>query len=95
MAAEEETMRFIGGTAPRDVAWRTMATIAGSWALLGFGFLSVIEKQSGRWIGRLGPWRPGGRRLWADARARARAGRLELHAGRLTEEAHQNGAASA
>jgi RimJ/RimL family protein N-acetyltransferase len=37
-----------------------MATMAGSWAILGFGMFSVIERASGRWIGRLGPWRPGG-----------------------------------
>ncbi len=37
-----------------------MATMAGSWALLGFGMFSLIEKRSGAWIGRAGPWRPGG-----------------------------------
>lgn len=61
MAQEEETMRFIGGVAARDAAWRAMATLAGAWPLLGFSMFSVIEKESGRWIGRLGPWRPGGR----------------------------------
>lgn len=60
MAAEEETMRFIGGLAPRDGAWRSLAVMTGSWALLGYSMFSVIEKESGRWIGRLGPWRPGG-----------------------------------
>jgi RimJ/RimL family protein N-acetyltransferase len=60
MAAEEETMRFIGGKTARDAAWRAMAVMAGSWALLGFSMFSVIEKASGRWIGRLGPWRPAG-----------------------------------
>lgn len=60
MAQEEETMRFIGGMAPRDAAWRSLSNLAGSWALLGYGMFSVIEKESGRWIGRLGPWRPGG-----------------------------------
>ncbi|MES1203011.1 MAG: GNAT family N-acetyltransferase [Pseudomonadota bacterium] len=34
--------------------------MAGSWALLGYGMFSVIEKASGEWIGRLGPWRPAG-----------------------------------
>ena len=53
-------MRFIGGTAPRDGAWRSMAVIAGAWSLLGYSMFSVIEKDTGRWIGRLGPWRPGG-----------------------------------
>jgi RimJ/RimL family protein N-acetyltransferase len=61
MAQEEDTMRFIGGVAPRDAAWRTMATLAGAWSLIGFSMFSVIEKESGRWIGRLGPWRPGGK----------------------------------
>ncbi|MBS0385822.1 MAG: GNAT family N-acetyltransferase [Proteobacteria bacterium] len=60
MAREEETMRFIGGVAPRDGAWRSLATLTGSWALLGYSMFSVLEKESGRWIGRLGPWRPGG-----------------------------------
>ncbi len=61
MAQEEDTMRFIGGAAPRDAAWRGMATMAGAWALLGYAMLSVIEKETGEWIGRLGPWRPGGK----------------------------------
>ena len=60
MAAEKETMRFIGGLTPRDGAWRAMASLTGSWSLLGYSMFSVIEKDTGRWIGRLGPWRPGG-----------------------------------
>ena len=60
MAREEETMRFIGGTCSREVAWRVMATITGAWSLLGYSMFSVIEKGSGRWVGRLGPWQPGG-----------------------------------
>jgi len=61
MALEEETMRYIGGMAARDAAWRGMATLAGSWALLGYGMFSVLRRDSGEWIGRVGPWRPGGR----------------------------------
>lgn len=34
--------------------------MAGAWAIQGFGMFSVIEKSSGRWIGRLGPWFPEG-----------------------------------
>jgi RimJ/RimL family protein N-acetyltransferase len=45
----------------RDAAWRTMAVYTGAWALLGYSMFSVIEKASRRWIGRLGPWRPGGK----------------------------------
>ena len=61
MAQEEETMRFIGGLSSRDAAWRAMASLAGSWALLGYGMFSVLRRDTGEWIGRLGPWRPGGR----------------------------------
>ncbi len=59
-AADPETTRFLGGPSPRAAAWRGFATMAGSWALLGFGMFSIIEKESGRWVGRIGPWRPEG-----------------------------------
>ncbi len=55
---DPEAARFLGGAQPRAVAWRTLAAVAGSWALHGFGMFSVIERSSGRWIGRLGPWCP-------------------------------------
>ncbi|MGE0742959.1 MAG: GNAT family N-acetyltransferase [Hyphomonadaceae bacterium] len=61
MSTEEETMRFIGGTAPRDAAWRIMATLTGAWSLLGYSMFSVLKRDTGEWIGRLGPWRPGGK----------------------------------
>ena len=57
---DPEVMRHIGGAGPRAVAWRAMATMTGSWALKGFGMFSVIEKASGRCLGRLGPWMPEG-----------------------------------
>lgn len=60
MMADPIASRFIGGQQPRAVAWRFMATMAGSWALNGFGMFSVIEKSSGLWLGRIGPWRPDG-----------------------------------
>jgi RimJ/RimL family protein N-acetyltransferase len=37
-----------------------MMTMAGSWSLKGFAMFSMIEKASGRWIGRTGPWQPEG-----------------------------------
>lgn len=58
--ADEEATRFIGGVQPRSVAWRSMRAMAGAWALDGFAMFSVIEKASGRWVGRLGPWKPEG-----------------------------------
>lgn len=60
MMGDEATARFIGGVQPRPAAWRGLAAMAGSWALKGFGMFSLIEKDSGRWVGRLGPWQPEG-----------------------------------
>lgn len=58
LMADPESSRFIGGPVPRAAAWRGMAAMAGSWALKGFAMFSVVEKASGRWIGRVGPWQP-------------------------------------
>ncbi|NQE61948.1 GNAT family N-acetyltransferase [Caulobacter sp. RHG1] len=60
LMADPVAARFIGGQQPRSIAWRMMATIAGSWALKGFGMFSVLDKASGRWLGRIGPWVPEG-----------------------------------
>lgn len=59
-AADAEVMRFMGGPQPRPVAWRGFVSMAGSWALYGYGMFSVLDKASGRWLGRVGPWRPEG-----------------------------------
>ncbi len=56
--ADPETTRFLGGVQVRAAAWRGLATMVGSWALRGCGFLSVIEKATGSWVGRVGPWHP-------------------------------------
>ncbi len=58
MMGDEQTARFIGGVQPPSTAWRGCMTMAGAWALTGVAMFSVIEKSTGRWIGRLGPWRP-------------------------------------
>jgi RimJ/RimL family protein N-acetyltransferase len=60
MMVDEEGARFIGGTSPRSVAWRALMTMIGSWHAHGFAMFSVIEKETGRWVGRLGPWMPEG-----------------------------------
>jgi RimJ/RimL family protein N-acetyltransferase len=60
MMADPEGSRFISGPQPRSVAWHGFMAVAGCWALQGFCFFSVIEKSSGRWIGRLGPLMPEG-----------------------------------
>ena len=58
--ADPETTRFIGGVKCRAGTWRAMASFVGCWALRGFGLLTVIEKESGRWAGYVGPWYPEG-----------------------------------
>ena len=57
-AADEETMRHIGGAQARSVAWRGICSVTGAWQIRGFSMFSVIEKATGRWIGRMGPWQP-------------------------------------
>ena len=58
--ADEEAAQYIGGVQPRPVAWRSFAAMIGVWHLQGFAFFSVIEKATGQWVGRLGPWQPEG-----------------------------------
>lgn len=58
--ADEEAARFIGGRQPRALAWRGFLTVVGAWEVQGFGMFSVIERDTGDWVGRLGPWMPEG-----------------------------------
>src|SRR5215831_6409992 len=58
--ADAEAARFLGGVQARSAAWRGLCTMAGAWALYGYAMFSVIETSSGRWIGRVGPWKPDG-----------------------------------
>jgi RimJ/RimL family protein N-acetyltransferase len=60
MMQDDATARYIGGVAPRPVCWRQIMTMIGAWHAHGFAMFSVIEKASGRWVGRLGPWQPEG-----------------------------------
>jgi RimJ/RimL family protein N-acetyltransferase len=57
-AADEEAARFLGGAQTRAGAWRQMCTMAGAWTVRGFSMWSVVERSTGRWVGRLGPWQP-------------------------------------
>lgn len=60
MGDKEVTRFFFGGPQNRGSAWRGFCCMAGAWHLFGFAMFSVIEKASGRWIGRIGPWQPEG-----------------------------------
>ena len=58
--ADEVATRYIGGVQPRATAWRGFMCMCGAWAMTGVAMFSVIEKATGRWVGRLGPWNPEG-----------------------------------
>lgn len=59
--ADAETMTFIGGqTLDRAGAWRNMAAAIGHWQIRGYGFFSVEHRETGQWLGRVGPWNPEG-----------------------------------
>ena len=55
---DAEASRFIGGPQSPSHAWRGFLQVAGAWKIQGYSMFSVVEKSSGRWIGRLGPWNP-------------------------------------
>lgn len=59
-AADPVATEHLGGPVERSVAWRQLCTMAGAWEISGFGMFSVIERATGRWVGRLGPWQPEG-----------------------------------
>ena len=49
-----------GGPQSYSDLWRQFASYLGHWEIRGFGWFSVEEKKSGDWVGRVGPWMPGG-----------------------------------
>lgn len=58
LMADPQASRFIGGPQPVATAWRGFMTMAGAWSLTGVAMFSLIERSSGRWLGRIGPWTP-------------------------------------
>ncbi|MGC8535763.1 MAG: GNAT family N-acetyltransferase [Rhizomicrobium sp.] len=58
MMADADTARFIGGQMTRPAAWRSFAVLVGHWQLRGFGMFSVLDKETGEWLGRVGAWQP-------------------------------------
>ena len=59
-AADPEQMRYLGGAMSREVAWRDFTLRAGAWMTRGFSQFAVIERATGAWVGRIGPWQPEG-----------------------------------
>jgi RimJ/RimL family protein N-acetyltransferase len=60
LMADAEASRFIGGPLDVRAAWASLAVMTGSWSLQGFGNFSIIDKRTGAWMGRAGPWMPPG-----------------------------------
>lgn len=60
LMADEASAKFIGGVQARPAVWRTLCLMSGAWTIRGYSMFSVIEKATGKWIGRLGPWQPDG-----------------------------------
>jgi len=58
LMADPAASRFIGGPQPAASAWRGFMTMAGAWSLTGVGMFSLVEKETGLWLGRIGPWTP-------------------------------------
>jgi len=56
--ADLVTMRHLGGVQSRSVAWRGLCAMAGAWSIRGFSMLAVTLRDTGEWIGRVGPWQP-------------------------------------
>jgi RimJ/RimL family protein N-acetyltransferase len=55
MWSDEAVVRFISGVpSTREQTWARMLRVAGMWYYMGFGFLAIEEKQSGRFIGEAG-----------------------------------------
>jgi RimJ/RimL family protein N-acetyltransferase len=58
--ADGESMRFLGGVQSRAEAWRSLCAMAGAWTIKGFAMFSLLRRDTGQWIGRVGPWQPEG-----------------------------------
>ncbi|MEE2565512.1 GNAT family N-acetyltransferase [Hyphobacterium marinum] len=55
---DEETARYIGGVQSPPLVWRALAALIGHWAIRGYGFFVLEDRETGDWIGRVGPWYP-------------------------------------
>ena len=60
MMADAETAKYIGGQMERTQVWRSFCTMVGAWHVRGFAMFSLLLKDGGDWIGRIGPWQPEG-----------------------------------
>ena len=55
MWADPDVTRFIGGRpATREDVWNRLLRYRGLWALLGYGYWAVSERETGRYVGDVG-----------------------------------------
>ncbi len=57
---DPKTMEHLGGVQARSEAWRGLCAMSGAWHIRGFAMFSLILRDTGEWIGRIGPWEPEG-----------------------------------
>ena len=62
MYADPEVMRYLGDgrTFDRSETWRAISGMLGHWLLRSYGMWAVVEKETGRMIGRVGFINPEG-----------------------------------
>jgi len=58
--SDPDVMTFLGGVQERNDAWRSLASLAGHWALRGYGKWAVERKSDGAMMGRVGLINPEG-----------------------------------
>lgn len=62
MLADPEVGRFLfaGGPMPAEDAWRELALFIGHREMRGYSNWALVEKATGQFVGRAGPWQPFG-----------------------------------
>ncbi|MCF6275492.1 MAG: GNAT family N-acetyltransferase, partial [Robiginitomaculum sp.] len=62
MMADTESIRYLWNNQVCDevAAWQNMTMNIGHWQVRGYGFFSVINKDTDEWVGRIGPYYPHG-----------------------------------
>lgn len=58
--SDPDVMTFLGGVMERNDAWRSLASLAGHWAIRGYGKWAVERKSDGAMMGRVGMINPEG-----------------------------------
>ena len=70
--ADSVAAEHLGGVQDRHTGYRQLTSVAGAWLVRGFSMFSVIERETGAWVGRVGPWMqdgwPGTEVGWGIAR---------------------------